>query len=246
MSRKASPRTSSSVSPASTKADPRAKRKSAPKAGGTRAGAAPKTAPPKRAPARSSDPSNGPQAAKPSSEGNEGASGLLNRAEQGITTAIEILNEQMNTALTALAELASAQTDRGRVVVRTAPLDRATATFQRLVAEVVDDQLAEMLPPLIALRQEMAQWAAGGQDGSPEVDFHRRAVETIDHVLTLAGATSFDARPGQSFDPLIHLAIAETRREDLAEGAVAECVQPGFRSSRGKVLTPARVRINRR
>jgi hypothetical protein len=194
-------------------------------------------------------PSNGsPLAAKapePPLNGQQAASQLLNRAERDIATAIDSLNTQMNTALTALAELASAHAERGRAVVRTAPLDRATATFQRLVAEVVDDQLGEMLPPLIALRNEMAQWAAGGDNGSPEADFHRRGMETLDHVLALAGAASFDARPGQAFDPLIHLAVGETAREDLPAGAVAECIQAGFRSSRGKVLAPARIRINR-
>jgi molecular chaperone GrpE (heat shock protein) len=181
-----------------------------------------------------------------SSGGSETTNQLLTRAEQDIASAIDSLNNQMNTALTALAELASAKTEHGKAVVRTAPLDRATATFQRLVAEVVDDQLAEMLPPLIALRNETGQWAAGGEKDSPESDFHRRGVETLDHVLALAGVTSFDARPGQTFDPLIHLAVGESRRDDLADGAVAECLQPGFRSSRGKVLSPVRVRINRR
>jgi hypothetical protein len=186
------------------------------------------------------------QAARKPSNGQEATSQLLTRAEQDITTAIESLNNQMNAALTALAGLASAQVERGKAVVRTAPLDRATATFQRLVAEVVDDQLAEMLPPLIALRNEAGQWAAGSQIGSPEADFYRRNVETLDHVLNLAGVTSFDARPGQTFDPLIHLAVGESRRDDLTDGAVAECIQQGFRSGRGKVLSPARVRINRR
>ena len=182
----------------------------------------------------------------PRVSGSEATNQVLNRAERDIASAIDSLNNQMNAALTALAQLASAQADRGKPVVRTAPLDRATATFQRLVAEVVDDQLAEMLPPLITLRNENAQWAASGAKDAPETDFYRRSMETLDHVLTLAGVTSFDARPGQAFDPLIHLAVGECQREDLAAGTVAECLQPGFRSSRGKVLSAAKVRINRR
>lgn len=176
----------------------------------------------------------------------EAADQVLNRAERDIASAIESLNTQMNAALTALAGLASTHTDRGKAVVRTAPLDRATATFQRLVAEVLDDQYSEMLPPLIALRNEMQQWAGGDVEGSPEADFHRRGVEALDGVLAVAGAAAFDARPGQPFDPLIHLPVGECRRADLADGAVAECLQAGFRSGRGKVLTPARVRVNRR
>ncbi|MCP4251459.1 MAG: hypothetical protein GY778_30860, partial [bacterium] len=69
---------------------------------------------------------------------------VLARAEADVTTAIETLNQHMNTALNTFTELASAQSGRGRAVVRTAPLDRATAAFQRIVAEVVDEQLAGM------------------------------------------------------------------------------------------------------
>lgn len=177
---------------------------------------------------------------------------LLSRAEADIAAAIEALNNQMNAALAKLTELASTQCGRGQVVVRTAPLDRATATFQRLVAEVVEDQQAEMLPPLIALRNELAQRAGGDGDGDGDAnpvqgdDFHQRGLETLDHVLQLAGVQSFTPRIGEPFDPLIHLAVGEARREDLEQGSVAETLQPGFRSTRGKVLAAARILVNRR
>lgn len=206
---------------------------------------APAPAPPAQAPAAKAADKPAARPA-PGKNGDDAADQLLNRAERDITAAIETLNNQMNTALTALAGLASVHAERGKAVVRTAPLDRATATFHRLVAEVVDDQFSEMLPPLIALRAELNQWAAGSPADSAEAEFYRRGVETLDHVLSLAGATSYDARPGQPFDPLIHLAVGESRQAEFADGAVAQCLQPGFRSARGKVLTPARVRINRR
>ena len=177
-----------------------------------------------------------------------GASGaeILTRAEADITTAIETLNNQMNTALVALTELASAQGHRGKAVVWTAPLDRATSMFQRLVAEVVDEQLTEMLPPLIALRNEIAQEGSdSGSNGLPS-EFSQRSQETLDHVLAVAGVQTYEARPGDIFDPLIHLAVGETHCQDLADGAVVEQLQPGFRSARGKVLAAAKVRINRR
>ena len=169
---------------------------------------------------------------------------LLTRAEADITAAIEGLNKQMNAALTTLTELASAHAERGRAVVRTAPLDRATATFQRLVAEVVEEHLNEMLLPLASLRNETAQRAAG--DAGEGDDFARRAMETLDHVFTLAGVQPYEARPGDRFDSLIHLAVGETHREDLPDGVVADSLQAGFRTGRGKVICPARVRINRR
>ncbi len=175
---------------------------------------------------------------------------LLSRAEADITAAIDALNNQMNAALEKLTELVSAESGRGHAVVRTAPLDRATATFQRLVSEVVEDQQAEMLPPLIALRNELAQRAS--LDGDPPQaegggdDFHQRGVEMLDHVLQLAGVQTFQPRIGERFDPLIHLAVGETWREDLEPGVVAETFQPGFRSTRGKVLAAARILVNRR
>ena len=177
-----------------------------------------------------------------------GASGaeLLTQAETDITTIIDILNNQMNTALVALTELASAQGQSGKAVVRTAPLDRATSIFQRLVAEVVDEQLAEMVPPLITLRNEIVQYSQdNGPNGLPN-DFGPRAQDTLDNVLAVAGIQTYETRPGDIFDPLIHLAVGETHRENLDNGAIVEQVQPGFRSARGKVLATAKVRINRR
>jgi molecular chaperone GrpE (heat shock protein) len=165
-------------------------------------------------------------------------------------SAIEVLNNQMNAALVTFTELASSHGGRGRAVVRTAPLDRATATFQRLVAEVVDDQLAEMLPPLVSLRNELAQRAqeGNGEDASADdaEEFCRRGKETLEHVLALANIRVYESRVSETFDPLIHLAVGEVHREDLADGAVAKLVQPGFRSARGKVIVPAKVLVNRR
>jgi len=171
----------------------------------------------------------------------------LERAESDIAGAVETLNNQMNAALEVFTKLASVHAEPGRAIIRTAPLDRATATFHRLVSEVVDDQMAEMLPPLVALRNEMSQRADAGS--TTDVDGHElyaRVTETLDHVLTLADVQSYDARPGDTFDPLIHLAVGETHRHDLPDGTVAEPLQPGFRSARGKVVVPAKVRINRR
>lgn len=206
---------------------------------------APKTSKP---PAQSAPP---PRQARAASTGNkadpDSTSVLLARAEADISSAIDSLNNQMNAALSALTEVASAQCERGRVVVRTAPLDRATATFHRLVNEVVDDHLSEMLPPLAALRNEMAQKATDeSSNGSPHRDLFARGAETIDHVLTLAGAERYEARIGQNYDPLIHLAVGETNLADLGNGVVSESLQPGFRSTQGKVIAAARVRINRR
>lgn len=182
---------------------------------------------------------------RPRSTADKSTAGLLARAEADITAAIEAMNNQMNSAMSRLTELAAAQCGKGHAVVRTAPLDRATATFQRLVAEVIDDQLAEMLPPLINLRNECAQRV--DDDGpEPTDDFARRGKDTLDHVLALASVQSYEPRLGEPFDPLIHLAVGECHRQDLAANSVGQTVQPGFRSTRGKVLVAAKVLVNRR
>jgi hypothetical protein len=193
-------------------------------------------------------PRTGSNALQPIAKSTEvSAAELLTRLEGDITSVISVLNNQMNAALSSVGELARARSgDHARSVVRTAPLDRATATFKRLVAEMVDDQLAEMLPPLIAHRNEVAYAETENSEHDLPEAFRRRAVETLDHVLALAGVQSYDVRAGESFDPLIHLAVAEIRREDLPNGAIVEQIQRGFRSSRGKILVPAKVRVNRR
>jgi hypothetical protein len=173
---------------------------------------------------------------------------ILAKAEANIAAAIESMNNQMNAAMATMTELAAAQRGTGEdAYLRTAPLDRATATFQRLVGEVLDDHLVEMLPTLVSLRGEMADKAHGGT-GSPRNDdeFYRRGTEMLDQVLSAARVSRFDARTGEAFDPLIHLAVGETHRPDLADGAVAEFLQPGFRTARGKVIAPAKVKVNRR
>jgi hypothetical protein len=171
---------------------------------------------------------------------------LLAQAETTITSAIENLNTQMNHAMNALASLATAGEGVGRPVIRTAPLDRTTAMFHRLVSEVLDDQLAEMLPPLIELRGDLSCEAEEPQQTGTDAGICRRGVEILDHVLKLAGVQKYEPRVGEAFDSLIHLGVGESRREDLPDGTVAESLQPGYRSSRGKVLVPARVKINRK
>lgn len=172
---------------------------------------------------------------------------VLTRAESDVAAAIETLNQHMNAALATFTELASAHHGRGKAVIRTAPLDRATATFQRLIAEVVDEQLAELLPPLIDVRNRLAQRAANaGPDGESDTELLRNAAQVLDHVLTTAGTQVFEARPGETYDPLIHLAVGETTHPHLPDGAVGEVLLPGYRSARGKVLAPAKVKVNRR
>jgi len=180
--------------------------------------------------------------------GEESSANLLARAEADLTVLLESLNNQMSAAMHALTDLAIAQKGgRGHeAVVRTRPLDRATAMFQRLVAELLDERLAELLPTIINLRNEMDQRARAAAAGSQDGEFLQRGREMLDQVLAAAETHTYQPRLGEPYDPLIHLAVGETFRDDLADGVVSEVFQPGFRSARGKVVVAARVKVNRR
>lgn len=185
------------------------------------------------------------------SAGERSPAGLLAQAEADLTALLDSLNSHMATAVNAITELAVAQQGQHQPIIRSRPIDRATAMFQRLVAEVLDDKLAEVLPTLVALRGEMNQRArhvASSASTPPPTDgdFFERGTAMLDQVLNTLEVRSFEPRIGDPFDPLIHLAVGQTSRNDLAEGVLAEILQPGFRTARGKVIVPARVKVNRR
>lgn len=170
---------------------------------------------------------------------------LLSRAEADMSRLLESLNTQMNTAMAAFTEVIAAQRGPHETVTRTRPLDRATAMFQRLITELMDERLAEMLPTVVSLRSEMHQRAeAAGAEA--EDDFASRATAMLDQVLASADVHAYEPRAGEAFDPLIHMAVGEAHREDLPNDVVAQSIQPGYRTSRGKVIAPARVMVNRR
>lgn len=172
---------------------------------------------------------------------------ILAKAEANIRSAVEALNTQFGAALETLTALALAQQGPTEAVLETAPLDRATAMFQRLVTDMLDEQLFNVLPTLVALRGEMSQRLAARPDEDAEdASFYERGTEMLDHALAGAHVARYEVRPGDLFDPLIHLAVGEDHRADLPNGAVAESLQPGFRTTAGKVISPAKVKVNRR
>lgn len=174
---------------------------------------------------------------------------LLERAEEDMTKLLESLNTQMTAAMHAFTELAASHRGKHEAVIRTKPLDRATAMFQRLVTEVLDERVGEILPIIVALRVEMGQRASmldGAADAESRVEFFIRGSEMLDQVLANVDVHAYEPHVGSAFDPLIHLAVGETHRDDLANDVVCEVLQAGYRSARGKVIYAARVKVNRR
>lgn len=191
------------------------------------------------------------QATKP--PGDRSPAGLLAQAEADLTALLDSLNGHMATAVNAITELAVTQRGQHQPIIRSKPIDRATAMFQRLVTEVLDDKLGEILPTLVALRSEMHQHtrrpassSSTGSNPPSEGDFFERGIAMLDQVLGTLEVHTFEPRIGAPFDPLIHLAVGQTGRDDLGEGVLAEVLQPGFRTARGKVIVAARVKVNRR
>ena len=174
---------------------------------------------------------------------------LLARAEADMTVLLESLNTQMAAAMHVFTELAAAQKGKHEAIIRTKPLDRATSMFQRLVTELVDERIGEILPTTVALRNEMeqrAQAAGGNADDAGAAEFFTRGTEMLDQVLGNLDVHAFQPGIGEAFDPLIHLAVGETSRDDLANDVVSEVIRQGFRSVRGKVICAARIKVNRR
>ncbi len=172
--------------------------------------------------------------------------GILSGSDRDPGQVIESLTDQVSVLMSTLKELGGEPGEQGQAVVRTAPLDRATASFHRLMTDVIAEQYVDVLPTLVNLRNEMASRARDDEERQSADDFHRRGTEMLDHALTVAQVERYEAREGDAFDPLIHAAVGETCRDELEEGTVGEAVSPGFRTNRGQLISPARVRINRR
>jgi molecular chaperone GrpE (heat shock protein) len=180
-------------------------------------------------------------AKKPTRAKTAAASPMAPVAEPNLAATVEKLSAQLGTALDTLAGLAAAPAQSGPAQLPATTTDRASATFQRLVAEAVDDRLNEMLPPLIGVRNEFARRANAADDA--DQGWYQHGLETLEHVFSLAQVSSYEVRVGEPYDPLIHLAVGSVERSNVPAGAVAELLQPGFRTARGKVLMPARVKL---
>jgi molecular chaperone GrpE len=112
--------------------------------------------------------------------------------------------------------------------------------FATDTAEARHRILLDMLP--LADHLEMALRHAGAEGADDFV----ASVEAI-HRAFLDALKRYDVTPidalGQPFDPALHEAVGQIRREDTPPGAVAEVVQTGYREG-DRLLRPARVLVN--
>ena len=108
--------------------------------------------------------------------------------------------------------------------------DRAQAELLKEILPVLDN----MDRALALLEQEAPpEWCRGMEL------VHQSFVE----ALARAGAEPIEAK-GAPFDPAFHEAVTLCRDEGVPDGAVADVLLRGYRF-RGRLLRPARVRVNR-
>ncbi len=110
----------------------------------------------------------------------------------------------------------------------------------------VDTANERLIRDLLVVLDHFEQ-ALQAMDGAADVEAVRRGVEMIyrqlQNLLEKEGLERVDAKG--LFDPSFHEALDVVEREDLPDGAIVDVLQPGYRL-KGKLLRPARVRVNRR
>ena len=155
--------------------------------------------------------------------------------------------EQQVCSVLAACDKLTGRTEPAPGVVESTPLDRATAAFRKLVTDVVNAQLEQVLVPLIAIRCELDRHRQmqASEDGEL-LELLARTVAGLDDVLSSMGIVRYEVQPGEPFDSLIHMAVDEVHQPEMEDGRIAQVLQAGFKWAQGRVIAPARVVVNRR
>ena len=110
----------------------------------------------------------------------------------------------------------------------------------------VDTANERLIRDLLVVLDHFEQ-ALRAMENAQDVEAVRKGVEMIfrqlQDILAREGLERVDG-VGQ-FDPALHEALDVVERPDLPDGAIVEVLQPGYRL-KGKLLRPARVRVNRK
>ena len=77
-------------------------------------------------------------------------------------------------------------------------------------------------------------------------EFLTESLQKMGRILQDLGGGFISPQVGEPYDPVIHLAVGETEVPGAEEGTVAGVVRPGYKSSRGRVVLPARVLVGKR
>lgn len=108
--------------------------------------------------------------------------------------------------------------------------------LRRVLSYLFEAKNEEIIRELVIIRHASAALPGGA----------RNVTEQIDALLANLGAVKFEAERLEHVDPLIHAITREVRDEKLDDAIIAEAIRPGFRTSRGMVVSRALVAINRR
>ncbi len=124
--------------------------------------------------------------------------------------------------------------------------------FTRSVSDLLDRKLEEIIPAVAGLyyRFEDELTALREEPDLPAreylQEFLSESLQKMGRILQELGGGFISPQVGEPYDPVIHLAVGETEVPGGQEGIVAGVVRPGYKSSRGRVVLPARVLVGKR
>jgi hypothetical protein len=112
-------------------------------------------------------------------------------------------------------------------------VEGAVDSLRRLLSELLEHRLEGVAGALADIRREVAAGAGA-----------ERVLDLVDELLHRVGAVRFAAEPLDVVDPLIHVVVEERTAAGVPRGVIVEALQPGFRNSRGLVLSKAAVAVS--
>jgi molecular chaperone GrpE (heat shock protein) len=116
-----------------------------------------------------------------------------------------------------------------------AGLDATVDSLRRLLSELIEQRLESVVRDLADIRREAA---------SMNVENGSGLVARLDGLLESLGAVRFEAEPMDLVDPLIHTVVAERHQADVPAGVIVETLRPGYRTSRGMIVSKAAVAVS--
>jgi molecular chaperone GrpE (heat shock protein) len=182
----------------------------------------------------------------------EKAHHLLAELEDRVVRALGLLEAQAGALAASLAKPPAPSVPEPRGDASQDCLDEITTAFRRALGEALDRKLEEFLAPLVGLHGKLGDGlrileedSRGSKNGDLEATL-ADAVSELEKILRAFGGSFIAPTGGECYDPLIHLAVAEEPSSGGSENVVTRVLRPGYKTSRGKVVLPARVLVARR
>jgi len=199
-----------------------------------------------RSPARRArQPGRSPVEDEPQTEGSKEQAALAGAdLEARIRHAVDELEQR-------LARLAEPISGQAAAAEPTDGFEELSVAFRRAFGDAVDRRLEQALGLAARLYQRLEAEAEGLCDAgaAAEPDELRAvfasALEDLAAVVGALGGQLIRPAAGDHYDPIIHIAVGEGAEAGTGQAKVVEVVRPGCRSTRGRVVLPAKVIVDR-